>query len=166
MYERQVDPAAARRERAVERLGLAARPRKPVEDGAARRVGGRQALEEDVDDRLVGHELPAAHVPVGRPTQRRSGRDRGAQQVARREDRHAQALGQDRRLGPLPGARGAEKDDDGHLEPGRAAHGESSRRRRRGRARAHLEVRERAPGGGNARMGRQVRRHVTGTVTG
>ena len=108
--EREVHPAAARRQRPVERLGLAPGPRKAVEHGAAAGVGGRETLEEDVDDGVVGHELAAAHVPVGGTAERRARGDRGAEQVAGRQHRHAEAPGQDRRLRPLPGARCAEKD--------------------------------------------------------
>ena len=49
----------------VERLGLDARPREAVEDRA---VGARrrpEAVEEHAHDRVVGHELAAAHVAVG-----------------------------------------------------------------------------------------------------
>ena len=79
-----------------------------------------ESLEEDVDDRVVGDELAAAHVPVGRGPERRPRRHRGAQEIAGSEDRNPEMLGQDRRLRPLPGPRSTEQDDDRHSNPGGA----------------------------------------------
>ena len=109
-----VDPLGAGREGPIECLGLAARSREAIEDGPLVGVVGRQPLEEDVHDRVVGHELAATHVPVGDGAEWRPGSDRRPQQVTRGEDRDPEMTGEDGRLRPLPGARRAKKDSDTH----------------------------------------------------
>ena len=111
---RQIDPIATTGEGAVERLGLASGPGEPVEDGAERGIVGGQSLQEDTDDRIVGHELSAAHVAVRRRAESRARRDGRPQQIARGEDGNSEPLCQHRRLRPLAGAGSAEEDDHGH----------------------------------------------------
>ena len=50
--------------------------------------------------------------------------DGGPEQVARRDDRDAQAIREERRLRALPGARSAEQDDDLHLTAAAPAGGD------------------------------------------
>ena len=111
---RLVDPPSGLGERRVERLGLDLGPREAVEDRAPDGVLRPETVEEDADDGFVRDQLAAAHVAVGLATERRAGGDRGAQQVARCQDRDAEPLRQRRRLRALPGARRPEQDDDGH----------------------------------------------------
>jgi len=109
-----IDAAARLAERAVERLGLDARPWEAVEHGAIGRIGGFEAVEEDAHDGVVGHELAATHVPVSFATERRAGRDGGAEERTRCQDRDTESVGDRRRLGPLPRPRRTQQDDDTH----------------------------------------------------
>ena len=103
-------------ERVVERLGLDPRPREAIEDRAVGGVGRLEPIEEDADDRLVGDELPAAHEAVRLAPERGALRDGRPQQLAGREDRHAEPGREGRCLGPLPRPRGAQQDDHGHAK--------------------------------------------------
>ena len=112
--DRGRDPLAALGERLVERLGLHARPREAVEDHAAGRVVPGEPLEEQADGDLVGHELARVHVPARFHAQRRAVADGRPEQVAGRHHGDPEAGGEQRRLGALPGAGGAEEDDRIH----------------------------------------------------
>ena len=52
-------------EQALERLRLGDRPREPVEHPAPRRVGLPEALVDEADDDVVGHQRAPVHVPLG-----------------------------------------------------------------------------------------------------
>ena len=82
----RVDAASGLGERLVERLGLDTGPREAVEDRADDGVGRLEPVEEDAHDRVVGDKLAATHVPVRLAAERRAGRDRGPQEVARGQD--------------------------------------------------------------------------------
>ena len=110
----EVDPPARLGQRRVERLGLDLRAREPVEDRATDAVGRLETVEEDPHDRVVGHELAAAHVPVGLATEGAPLGDGGTQQIARGKHRDAKSCRERRRLCPLPCPRSAQQDDDGH----------------------------------------------------
>ena len=114
MQDGPVDLPAGPGQLRVERLGLDARPREPVEDRAAPRVRLLEPVEEDADDRVVGHELAAGHVAVGLTPERRARGHGRAEQLAGAEDRHAEMVGDDRSLGALSGARRPEEHDDLH----------------------------------------------------
>src|SRR5205823_5953775 len=85
-----------------------------VEDRARRRVGLLETIEEDADDRLVGHELAAAHVAIRLTAQRRALGDGGPKKVARGEHRNTEVRRDDRSLGPFSRSRRTQEDDDGH----------------------------------------------------
>ena len=55
------DAAAEPVERLAERVGLRARAREAVEDEAVARVVGADAVDDQVDHELVGHELAGVH---------------------------------------------------------------------------------------------------------
>ncbi len=118
--DRPLDAATRLGQRPVEGLGLDARPREPVEDRADLGIGLLESIEEDPDHRLVRNELAATHVPIRFATQRRARGGSRSQEVTGGEDRHAQRFRQDRRLGPLPRARGSQENDDGHSVAQRA----------------------------------------------
>ena len=99
--DRPIDPATGLGEGGIERLGLDLRPREAVEDRAVLRVRLLQAIEEHADDRLVRHELAAAHEAVGLAPEGGAFRDRGPEQVTGSQHRHAEMARQDRRLGSL-----------------------------------------------------------------
>jgi hypothetical protein len=108
-----IDTGAALGQRDVERGRLAGRPRKAVEDRAAVRVGLGEAVEEDPDDRLVGHEAAIAHRGVDLATELGPGGDDRPQQIAGGQNGHSEVPRQDRRLRPLPGP-GRTKQHDHH----------------------------------------------------
>ena len=112
--DRSIDAPARLGQRGIEGLGLDPCPREAVENGPGAGIGLFQTIEEDAHDRLVRHELAAAHVPIGLTTERRALGDRGPEQVARREHRHAEVAGEDRRLRSLARSRRAEEHDHGH----------------------------------------------------
>ena len=160
--ERLVDAAAGVGERGIEGLGLGAGPGEAVEDRPGLGVVSLEPGQEQADHHVVGDELARPHDGVDLAPDLAAGRDLGAQQVARGEDGHAQAGGRAaapacpcrhrvRQAGWLPSCAAAH-----------AAHGEASARRGRGRSRAHLWVREGAPGGRNAAMARQAQHGVSG----
>jgi hypothetical protein len=112
--DRPIDLAAALGEGLVEddRLGTIAR--EAVEDHAGRRIGLVEPLEEHLDRDVVRHELAALHVAPGRQADRRAVTDRGPEEISGGHVRHAEVRRQDRRLGPLAGARSTQQDDDLH----------------------------------------------------
>ena len=112
-----VDPLALFGQGTVEGLCLGARARKAVEDRAVGRPAA-ELVEEDPDDRVVRDQLPATHVAVCLEAERRPGSHGGPKEVARREDRHLEVLGEQRRLRPLPRSRGPQKDDHAHVDRG------------------------------------------------
>ena len=73
-----------------------------------------EPIEEHPHDRLVGHELAAAHEAVSLPPERAAGGDGGPEQVAGAEHGNPEMAGEDRRLGSLPGPRRAQENDHGH----------------------------------------------------
>jgi hypothetical protein len=118
-------------ERGVERLGLGPCPREPVEDPAAGGVGLLETVEEHADDRVVRHELPAAHVAIRLPPHGGAGGNRRAQEVARREMRQPELRLQQLRLGALPRPGRSEEHQDRHGRAALRADGRSSPRTRR-----------------------------------
>ena len=112
---RRRDPRAALGERLVERLGLDGRPREAVEDDPGGRVRPAQPVEQEPDRDLVGDELPGVHVAPRLHAQGRPVADGGPEQVPGGDDRDARgASAEQRRLGALPGAWGAEQDHHVH----------------------------------------------------
>ena len=116
-----VDEHGARRRRRsraasarVERLGLGTRPREAVEDRPGGRVGPAEAVEEQADRDLVGHELAALHVALRLEAERRA-RSRPRRGTGRRSRRGEQSpqLGSARSggLGPLARRPGAPSED-------------------------------------------------------
>ena len=73
-----------------------------------------QPVEEHLDRDRVGHELAALHVAPGLEADRRAVVDGGPEQVAGRDVGEAESRREDRRLGALAGAGGAEQDQEGH----------------------------------------------------
>jgi hypothetical protein len=124
----EVNPLVPIGQRTVEGLGLAAGPGEAVEDCAAARIRFVEAVEEDLDDHVVGDQLAGAHDRADLAGDGRiAGRD-PAEQVTRTEDRDAEMLPDDRGLGAFSRAWCAEEDDDRHGRPDLAAEAGSDRR--------------------------------------
>ena len=94
----------------LHRIGLRNRPRKAVEQIAARAVGLLEPLLDQPDDDLVGHQRSRIHHLLGRDAERRARLDRGAQHVARGYLRDAVRLADERGLRSLSRTRRAEQD--------------------------------------------------------
>ncbi len=124
--ERRVHGGPALGERTVQGLRLGAVAGEPVEDGAALGVRRLQPLEQHADRDLVGDQLAALHVSLGRDPERAAVPGGGPEQVAGRHPGQSEVAGENVRLGALPGARGAEQDEDPHradpARTGSAAH--------------------------------------------
>ena len=109
------DPRAAPGERLVERRGLDRRAREAVEDDARGRVGPAEPLQEEPDRDLVGDELPRVHVATRLHAQGCPVAHGGPEEVPGGDHRDPEPFREQRGLGALPGARGAEQDDHVHL---------------------------------------------------
>jgi hypothetical protein len=101
-------------EKRVERLGLRHRARKPVEDETVPRVRLVDALGDDADHDVVGHQPAAGHDVLRLEPDRRSGGDCGAQHIPRGKLNDAVLLNQPLRLRSLARPRRPEKDQS-HL---------------------------------------------------
>ena len=112
--ERLVDPGAVLVEGTVEGRRLGGRAREAVEDDTVAGVGLGQPVEEHPDRDVVGDQLAALHVSARLETDRAAFPDGRPEQVAGRDVRDGKPLGQDRRLGALAGAGGAQQDQEGH----------------------------------------------------
>ncbi len=112
--DRPVDQATAFGEGLVEGLGLVAVAGETVEDRPALGVAAAESLEEHGDGDLVGDELAALHVTGRLAADGRAVADGRPEQVAGRHVRYAEPRREDRRLGALSGAGGAEEDHHGH----------------------------------------------------
>ena len=73
-----------------------------------------EPVQQQADDDLVGHQLARVHVPTGLDPERRAVADGRPEQVAGRDHGDPEAIGEQRRLGALPGAGGAKEDDRVH----------------------------------------------------
>ncbi len=71
-----------------------------------------RALLHDADRQIVGHEFPGRHDGAHLFGERRLGLLHGAEDVARRDLRQAEALLHETRLRPLARARRTHEDDD------------------------------------------------------
>ena len=91
-------------------LGLGDRAGEAVEEGAVRAVGLGEALLDETDDDVVGHELALVHHGLGGEAERRAGLDGGAKHVARRNLRNAELLADELGLRALAGARRSDED--------------------------------------------------------
>ena len=80
----------------------------------SRRVRLGQPVEEHPDRDVVRDELAALHEPASLEADRRALADGGPEEISGGDVRDAEPLGQDRRLGALAGAGGAEQDQEGH----------------------------------------------------
>jgi hypothetical protein len=90
-------------ERGFELLGLAERARKTVEDEAVLdRLALGEALDDDPEHEVVGHEVASVHVALRLAPCRRAGGDGGAEQVASGDVRDAVPLGEAGGLRPFP----------------------------------------------------------------
>src|SRR6266571_3121778 len=83
--------------------------RKAVEQIAARAVQVLQALLDEADDDVVGHELPGVHHFLSGDAERGAGLHRGAQHVSGGDLRNAELLPDERGLRALARARRPEK---------------------------------------------------------
>src|SRR2546425_5948699 len=100
-------PLAALRESAIHELGLGGGPGEAVEHRALLRLGLRELFLDQGEDDRVGDELAIVHELLGLATERRSRRDRGAEDVACRDLRQPEPLREDLALRALPRARRA-----------------------------------------------------------
>ena len=73
-----------------------------------------QPVEEHLDGDRVGHELAALHVPAGLEADRGALEDGGPEEITGGDVGEAESIREDRRLGTLAGAGGAEQDQEGH----------------------------------------------------
>src|SRR5688572_10833444 len=95
-----------------EPLGLRHGAHHTVEQHAARVPRLAQRRLDDAEDDGIRHEVTALHVGLRFEPERRPVADRRAELVARRQRGNAKRRCEQRRLGPLPGARLAEEKDD------------------------------------------------------
>ena len=102
--ERGGDRAPVLLERLVERLGLDDGAREAVEQEAVARVVLLEALDDDPDDHVVGHELAGVHEALGLGAQRAAVLDGQAQDVAGRDVREAELVADALGLRALAGA--------------------------------------------------------------
>ena len=165
--QRAVDPRG--RARRGRRRGASAWARlrgKPSRIAPAAASCGREPGEEHPDRDVVGDELAALHVAARLEADRRAVADGRPEQVAGRDMRDAEPLREDGAWVPFPPParpaarrRSSTAANGGRRSRPPSARGtenrrswRASRRRRRARERAHLKVRERTRGGGNARI--------------
>jgi hypothetical protein len=101
-----------------QRAGLLDRAREAVEQEAVASVVVGEALDDHADHDRVGHQLALVHVLLGRAPELGAGLARGAQDVAGRDVREAEILGQQRGLRALAGAGRTQQDqiEFGHRE--------------------------------------------------
>ena len=97
--DHEVDLVALVRQHVVERLGLADRARKAVEEDALAGLRLGQAAADDVDDELIGNQVAGRHDPAGLLADRRSAGDLRTQDVPCRQ------MFQPERVLDLPGLR-------------------------------------------------------------
>ena len=110
----KIDRFASLGQGVVERLRLRAVAREAIEDGADLGVRLVETTEQHPDRDVVRHELPALHEAPRLEADRRTVTDGGPEQVARRDDRDPEALGEHGGLGPLPRTRRSQQDHDLH----------------------------------------------------
>ncbi len=96
---------------AVERVGLRAVAREAVEDEAVAAVLGADAVDDQVDDELVGHQLAAVHVALRGDAQLGAVLHRGAQDVAGCHVGQAKVVLQAGGLRAFAGTRRPEEDE-------------------------------------------------------
>jgi len=102
-----IEPLAPLGQRAVDQLRLDGGAGEAVEHGALLRLRLGELLLDHAQDHAVGHERAGVHVLLCFAAERRLALDGGAQDVARRDLRQTQPVGEDLALGPLPRARRA-----------------------------------------------------------
>jgi hypothetical protein len=110
----RLDRRPALRQGPVERLGLGAGTREAVEDHAPGGIGRPESLQQHPHGDLVRDERTPVHVLPGLGSERRSGADRGAEEVAGGHPGKPQVAGKDMGLGTLPGPGRTEQDEDSH----------------------------------------------------
>ena len=93
-----------------ERAGLLDRAREAVEQEPVAGVIVGESLDDHPDDDLIGNQLALVHVLLGEQPELAAGLARGAQDVAGRDVRQAEVLGQQRGLGALAGAGRTQQD--------------------------------------------------------
>src|SRR5256886_14963935 len=91
----------------IHELGLGGGPGEAVEHRALLRLGLRELFLDQGEDDRIGDELAIVHELLGLATERRSRRDRGAEDVACRDLRQPEPLREDLALRALPRARRA-----------------------------------------------------------
>ena len=110
-----IDGLAQVEEHVTQDVSLLDGTRVAVKEEAVGSVGGREArLHHGVRDR-VRNELATVHVCLRLLANLRAFRHVGAEDVARRNSRDAEALSDARGLGALAGSGRAEEDDDCHF---------------------------------------------------
>src|SRR5690606_17569572 len=82
---------------------------KAVEQVAVGAIGLLQAIADQADDDLIRNQAAGFHDLLGLQAKGGAGLDGGAQHVAGRDLRNAEALADERRLRSLSGARGAQQ---------------------------------------------------------
>jgi hypothetical protein len=112
-----IELEAALGQQAVERLGLRHGARETVEHEAAFGVGLVDAVGDDRHHHFVRHQFAAFHDALGAQADRRTGGDRGAQHVARRELNDPVLDDQPLRLRALPSPRGPEQNQSHRCRP-------------------------------------------------
>ena len=91
----------------IHELGLGGGAGEAVEHRALLPVGLRELFLDQGENDGIGDELPFVHELLGLATERRTGRDRGTEDVARRDLRQPEPLREDLALCALPRARRA-----------------------------------------------------------
>ena len=107
----------------LERVGLDDRAREAVEEEAGGAVGLGDPLLDEAEDDVVADERARVHHLLGRQAERRSGLDGGAQHVAGRDLRDAEAAADEGGLRSLAGARGTQQDQSHGFGPRRGSGG-------------------------------------------
>ena len=102
---------SSRGQHGVETRRLLDRAREPIEQEALDSVGLRETVADDADDDLVRDQRPGVHGLLGRQAHLRALSNGGTEHVSRGDVRQLKARADARRLCPLAGAGGAQKDD-------------------------------------------------------
>src|SRR4051812_13692349 len=111
---REVDGFASFCQGVVERLRLRAVAGETIEDRAVGRVGLIESTEQHPDRDVVRDELTTLHEPARLEADRRAVTDGSPEQVAGRDVRDPELLGEEGGLGPLPRPRCAQEDEHVH----------------------------------------------------
>src|ERR1700728_1747440 len=111
----QVQPGVPLGQHLLQRLGLGHVPREPVEQETGLRVVLLQPVGDHRDRDLVGHQVPAVHVGLGRAAKFGAGAHVVPEDLTCRDRRDRQVGGDELGLRPLARTGGPDEDDAHYL---------------------------------------------------